>query len=77
MTIIISQNMVVTTAQPGTSGKPWSAWRNYVSRAYVVAVSEDALQFASIKSFERNVKLARPLYPRPTHAQYHLCWRSV
>jgi len=47
MTIIISQNMVVTTAQSGTSGKPWFAWRNYVNRGNVVAVVEDVLHPAS------------------------------
>lgn len=47
MTIIISQNMVVTTAQSGTRGKPWFAWRNYVNRGNVVAVFEDVLHPAS------------------------------
>lgn len=47
MAIIISQNMVVTSAQSGASGKPWFAWRNYVTRGNVVAQFEDVLHPAS------------------------------
>lgn len=39
--------MVVTAAQSGTSGKPWFAWRNYVTRGNVVAQFENPLFPAS------------------------------
>lgn len=40
--------MVVTAVQSGTSGKPWFAWRNYVTRGNVVAQFEDVLHPAPV-----------------------------